>query len=71
MQDLLYLDNSSRINAPSSVGENWRWRLVKEQYNKIDTKYYKHLAEIYYRINTKEQKAEKEQTEEKQEKVKK
>lgn len=69
MQDLLYLDNSSRLNAPSSVGENWRWRLLKEQYNKIDTKYYKHLADIYYRINTKEQKEEKEQKEKKVEEI--
>ena len=65
MQDLLYLDNSARLNAPSSVGENWRWRLLEEQYEKIDTKYYKHLAEIYYRINTKEQQEEKEQKEKK------
>ena len=70
MQDLLYLDNSARINAPSSVGENWRWRLLEEQYDKIDTKYYKHLAEIYYRINTKEQNKEKEQKEEKKEEKK-
>ena len=27
MQDWLGLDNSARINKPSTVGENWRWRL--------------------------------------------
>ena len=31
MQDWLGLDNSSRINKPSTVGINWRWRAVPEQ----------------------------------------
>ena len=31
MQDWLGLDNSSRINKPSTVGINWRWRAVSEQ----------------------------------------
>ena len=29
MQDWLGLDNSARINQPSTVGQNWRWRLKK------------------------------------------
>ena len=31
MQDWLGLDNSARINQPSTVGKNWRWRLKKNQ----------------------------------------
>ena len=31
MQDWLGLDNSARINQPSTVGQNWRWRLKKPQ----------------------------------------
>ena len=31
MQDWLGLDNSARINQPSTVGQNWRWRLKKSQ----------------------------------------
>lgn len=31
MQDYLGLDNSARINFPSTVGTNWRWRLKQEQ----------------------------------------
>ena len=31
MQDWLGLDNSARINKPSTIGENWRWRLKKSQ----------------------------------------
>ena len=31
MQDLLGLDNSARINTPSTLGQNWRWRLAPGQ----------------------------------------
>ena len=30
MQDWLGLDNRSRMNKPSTVGSNWRWRLKRE-----------------------------------------
>lgn len=29
MQDYLFLDTSARMNAPSSVGTNWQWRMDK------------------------------------------
>ena len=31
LQDYLGLDNHSRINTPSTVGMNWRWRVGKEE----------------------------------------
>ena len=31
IQDYLGLDNTARINTPSTVGTNWKWRLTKEQ----------------------------------------
>lgn len=31
IQDYLELDNSARINTPSTLGENWKWRLQKGQ----------------------------------------
>lgn len=31
LQDYLGLDNRYRINTPSTVGNNWRWRVKKEQ----------------------------------------
>lgn len=31
MQDLLGLDNSARMNTPSTLGQNWRWRLLPGQ----------------------------------------
>jgi len=30
MQDILGLDNSARMNLPSTIGTNWRWRVKKE-----------------------------------------
>ena len=48
-QDLLYLDNTARMNFPSTTGTNWQWRMTEEQYKKIDAEYYNHLAELYYR----------------------
>ncbi len=31
MQDYLKLGNETKTNTPSTMGENWKWRLVKEQ----------------------------------------
>ena len=31
MQDYLGLDNDCRMNQPSTVGKNWRWRLIENQ----------------------------------------
>ena len=30
MQDYLGLDNKSRMNKPSTVGDNWRWRTISD-----------------------------------------
>ena len=34
IQDYLGLGNSCRINKPSTVGCNWRWRATEEQLSK-------------------------------------
>ncbi|MEG2074036.1 MAG: 4-alpha-glucanotransferase, partial [Angelakisella sp.] len=31
LQDLMGLFNHARINTPSTLGENWRWRLLPNQ----------------------------------------
>lgn len=31
MQDLMKLGNEARMNAPSAVGRNWRWRIGKDE----------------------------------------
>lgn len=51
MQDLLKLDNSARMNYPSTIGDNWKWRLLREQYDLIDEKALYELAYIYGRID--------------------
>lgn len=49
MQDILELDNSARMNLPSSVGQNWRWRMTKGQFTEEHIAYLKELTEIYNR----------------------
>lgn len=49
MQDLLELDNRARTNLPATVGQNWRWRVTKEQLAGVDTAYYKKLCVMYNR----------------------
>lgn len=33
MQDWLGLDNSARMNQPSTTGENWKWRMSHDDFN--------------------------------------
>jgi 4-alpha-glucanotransferase len=35
MQDLLELDNTARMNFPSTIGGNWKWRMTKDQYAEL------------------------------------
>lgn len=59
MQDILGLGSEARINTPSTLGNNWKWRATPEQ---IDTKIAKklhHYMQMYGRVN-KELRVEKE-----------
>ena len=49
MQDYLCLDNSARINTPSTTGENWKWRMKKEYLTKGLRKEMKKLVTTYWR----------------------
>ena len=51
MQDWLGLDNAARINKPSTVGQNWRWRLKKTQLTKKLQKEICRLTTRYGRMN--------------------
>ena len=51
MQDWLGLDNAARINKPSTVGQNWRWRLKKTQLTKKLQKEICQLTTRYGRKN--------------------
>lgn len=49
MQDFLNLGNESRINFPSTIGENWRWRAKDGVFtDELADKIYK-LTKIYGR----------------------
>lgn len=43
MQDYMGLDNTARMNQPSTLGQNWKWRLKKRQFTK---KLQKEMAEL-------------------------
>ncbi len=50
MQDWLELDNSARINVPSTLGENWKWRMKPDALtDKLAEKIYK-MAKLYGRL---------------------
>lgn len=49
MQDILKLDNSTRMNFPGTLGGNWQWRLVKDQFSEDYQEKLKELTLIYGR----------------------
>ncbi len=51
MQDYLGLDNSARINQPSTLGKNWKWRMTKNQFSAKLRKEMYNMAETYGRKN--------------------
>ena len=54
MQDYLGLDGSARINTPSTLGDNWVWRLKKGQFNENVAKEIKRVTRLYGRLPEKE-----------------
>jgi len=50
MQDLLQLDNNARMNSPATIGENWKWRMTKQQYKEINEELLREYAENYKRV---------------------
>ncbi len=50
IQDYLGLDKKARINVPSTLGTNWRWRMKKNQIEKPLLKKMKRMAHIYGRL---------------------
>lgn len=51
MQDLLHKDNQARMNFPSTIGDNWRWRMQKGEFTKKHIEFLKELTIIYGREN--------------------
>ncbi len=51
MADLLGLDSKGRINTPSTLGENWSWRIKRECINPWLSNILKENTELYGRNN--------------------
>ena len=49
MQDILELDNSARMNIPSTVGDNWNWKMKGDALTEDITKKLKRLTKVYGR----------------------
>lgn len=49
MQDILELDNSARMNLPSTVGTNWRWRMLPGQFEEKHIRMLKKFCKWYRR----------------------
>ena len=51
LQDLLQLDNSARMNIPSTVGgRNWQWRFDRGACDEKLARVLRKLAKTYFRI---------------------
>ncbi len=50
MQDIIGLGSEARMNTPSTVGENWKWRAVEEQINKSAAEFLLYYTELYHRL---------------------
>lgn len=49
LQDVLGLDDRARVNIPSTLGGNWKWRAKPNQINERSAAYLRELAKTYYR----------------------
>ena len=49
VKDILKLDNSARMNFPSSLGNNWKWRMKKNQLNWEHLNAMRYLASVFDR----------------------
>ena len=65
MQDILEKDNSARMNLPSTIGTNWRWRMKQGEFNAEKIAWLREMAEIYDRLPKKQTKQEGSNKEEK------
>ncbi len=50
VQDYLLLDNKARINEPSTLGKNWKWRLLPGQLNAKAGSFMKKMTMAYGRM---------------------
>ena len=50
LQDYLGLGAEARINTPSTLGDNWKWRLTEGEFTHELAAKIRRLAKIYGRI---------------------
>lgn len=50
LQDYLGLDNRARINEPSTLGNNWKWRVSKESFTPMKARKIKLLTQLSSRL---------------------
>lgn len=50
VQDILGLGNEARMNTPSTVGDNWKWRMTAGQLTAEHAKKLNKLAKLYGRL---------------------
>lgn len=55
VQDILGLGNEARMNTPSTLGDNWKWRMTKGCLKKQHAKKLYKLAEFYARLPKEEE----------------
>jgi 4-alpha-glucanotransferase len=54
LQDIIGLGSEARINIPSTLGNNWKWRATEDQINnKLAKRVYKYV-QMYGRVNNAE-----------------
>lgn len=51
VQDYLELGDEARINTPGTAVNNWKWRLLPEQFDDETCRYMDYVATLYYRDN--------------------
>ena len=49
MQDILELDDTARMNEPSTVGTNWRWRMQPGAFDGKKIKMLRKMCKLYAR----------------------
>ena len=49
VQDILKLGNWARMNLPSSMGNNWKWRMQKGQFGQHELECMRYLASVFDR----------------------
>ncbi|MGM9531334.1 4-alpha-glucanotransferase, partial [Intestinibacter sp.] len=50
VQDVLGLGKSARINTPSTLGNNWKWRMTEGCFSEELIKKLRRLTKLYGRI---------------------